>query len=44
MNLTDYCHVQIASLPPEALALYRQRVDPLAKRWYDDALAAASRS
>ena len=39
VNLTDYCHVVIASLPPEALALYRQRVDALAQNWYDEGLA-----
>ncbi|MGD9723690.1 MAG: PQQ-binding-like beta-propeller repeat protein [Pirellulales bacterium] len=35
VNLTDYCHVQIAALPAEALALYRQRVDALAENWYE---------
>ncbi|HEV3138518.1 MAG TPA: PQQ-binding-like beta-propeller repeat protein, partial [Pirellulales bacterium] len=35
----DYCHIQTASLPAEALALYRQRVDPLAQQWYDEAMA-----
>jgi outer membrane protein assembly factor BamB len=40
VNLADYCHVQIAGLPPEALALYRQRVDALAQTWYDEAIAA----
>lgn len=39
VNLTDYCHVQIASLPDEALTLYRQRVDGVAKTWYDDGVA-----
>ncbi|MEX0679007.1 MAG: PQQ-binding-like beta-propeller repeat protein [Pirellulales bacterium] len=39
VNLADFCHVQIASLPGEALALYRQRVDPLAQTWYDEGLA-----
>lgn len=39
VNLADYCHVQIASLPGEALALYRQRVDTLADQWYQDALS-----
>ncbi len=42
INLTDYCHVQIASLPDEALALYRQRVDPLAQKWYDEGMARRS--
>lgn len=39
VNLADYCHVQIASLPDEALALYRQRVDALAEQWYQEALS-----
>lgn len=39
VNLADFCHVQIASLPGEALALYRQRVDSLAQTWYDEGLA-----
>ncbi|NQU24040.1 MAG: PQQ-binding-like beta-propeller repeat protein [Candidatus Nealsonbacteria bacterium] len=33
--LRDYGHLQIASMPAEALALYRSRVDSLAKKWYD---------
>jgi outer membrane protein assembly factor BamB len=37
--LADYCHVQLAALPAEALDLYRRRVDPLAKRWYEEGLA-----
>lgn len=39
VNLADYCQVQIASLPPEGLALYRERVDPLAQKWYEEGLA-----
>ncbi len=39
VNMAQYCQVQIASLPDEALALYRQRVDPLAAKWYEDGLA-----
>jgi tetratricopeptide (TPR) repeat protein len=39
VNLADFCHVQIAALPDEALALYRQRVDALAQAWYDEGLA-----
>ena len=38
VNLADYCHVQISALPPEALALYRQRVDPVAETWYREGL------
>ncbi len=38
VNLADYCHLQISGLPDEALALYRQRVDPMAQQWYHEAL------
>ena len=34
ISLADYCHLQIAALEPDALALYRQRVDPLAESMY----------
>ncbi len=33
----DYGHRLIAALPSEALALYRARVDPLARQWYEQA-------
>lgn len=39
VNLTDYCHAQIAALPPAALTLYRQRVDALAQKWYEQGIA-----
>ena len=39
VNLADYCHVQIAGLPAEGLALYRQRVDASAQAAYEQALA-----
>ncbi len=37
----ELCHLRLAMahrLAPEALASYRRRVDPLARRWYDDAV------
>ncbi len=36
-SVRDICHLTLASWleRPEALALYRSRVDPLARRWYD---------
>lgn len=40
ISLRDYCHLRLASLPPEALGLYRSRVDPQANRWYEEALPA----
>ena len=39
LTLRDYCHLQIAQLPPAALQLYRDRVDPLARRWYEQGVA-----
>ena len=39
INLADYCQAQIAALPPPALALYRQRVDPQAAQWLERGLA-----
>lgn len=39
INVRDFCHQKICSLPAEALALYRRRVDPQARRWYDQGLA-----
>jgi hypothetical protein len=40
INLADYCHLQIAALPAPALELYRRRVDPVAKKWYDEGIAS----
>jgi hypothetical protein len=40
VSVADYCHLQIAALPAEALELYRGRVDPLAGKWYADGIAA----
>ena len=34
VNVRDYCHLKVAALPPEALALYRARVDQVAADWY----------
>jgi outer membrane protein assembly factor BamB/tetratricopeptide (TPR) repeat protein len=39
VNLGQYCQVQIAALPDEALTLYRERVDATAQALYDQALA-----
>ncbi len=38
VNLADYCHVQIASLPDAGLSLYRQRVDASARAAYEEAV------
>jgi hypothetical protein len=39
VTLRTYCHLQIASLPAEGLAVYRQRVDTLAEQWYRDGIS-----
>ena len=39
INLSDACQMQLAALPPEALRLYRRRVDTLAQKWYEEGLA-----
>ena len=31
--------MQLAALPPEALKLYRRRVDPVAQKWYEEGIA-----
>jgi outer membrane protein assembly factor BamB/tetratricopeptide (TPR) repeat protein len=35
----DFCQLQLASLPPDGLALYRGQVDPLARNWYEQGIA-----
>lgn len=35
VSLRDYCQIQLAGLPPEALELYRARVDPSAAKLYE---------
>jgi outer membrane protein assembly factor BamB len=39
VSLQTYCNLQLARLPAEGLAAYRRRVDPLAKRLYEDGIA-----
>ena len=43
VSIRDYCQLQLVSLPPEALALYRSRVDGVAKRWYEEGVANRDR-
>lgn len=38
VSLADYCQAQLAALPEDALALYRERVDDLARAWYEEGL------
>jgi outer membrane protein assembly factor BamB len=40
VNLSDACQMQLAALPPEALTLYRRRVDSIAQKWYQEGIAA----
>lgn len=37
--LRTYCHWRIAQLPAEALTLYRDRVDSVARSWYEEGVA-----
>ena len=39
VGLREYCQMQLASLPPDALKLYRFRVDPVVRKWYEDGVA-----
>jgi len=39
VSVRDYCQLQLVSLPPEALALYRSLVDPMAQKWYEEGVA-----
>lgn len=43
VSVRDYCHLQVAALPPEALALYRSRIDPSARQWYEEGVARRDR-
>ena len=44
VNLSDACQMQLAALPPEALKLYRRRIDPVRKSGTMKVLAAATRN
>ncbi len=39
VSLSDACQMQLAALPPEALKLYRRRIDPVAQRWCEEGIA-----
>jgi outer membrane protein assembly factor BamB len=43
ISVRDYCHLQLAAAPHEALELYRRRVDPLAQQWYEQGIAGHDR-
>jgi len=38
IRLRDYCHLQLASMPGEALHLYRSQVDSAARQWYEQGI------
>ncbi|MFN0056702.1 MAG: PQQ-binding-like beta-propeller repeat protein [Planctomycetales bacterium] len=40
VSVQTYCDILLSSLPAEGLALYRTRIDPVARRWFDAAQAA----
>ena len=43
VSLREWCQLQLAALPPEALKLYRARVDPVAQKWYEQGIAERNR-
>ena len=44
VSLREWCQLQLAALPPEALKLYRARVDPVAQKWYEQGIAERNRT
>ena len=38
VNLSDACQMRLAAMPPEALSLYRRRVDPVAQKWCEEGI------
>lgn len=44
LSLREVCQMLISELPPDALKLYRDRVDPAARRLYDEANTSAGES
>ena len=43
VGLREYGRLRLAHLPPEALEVYRGRVDPLARQWYEQGRAELDR-
>jgi outer membrane protein assembly factor BamB len=39
LSVRDYCHLQLSSLPPDGLAVYRSQLDPAARAWYEQGIA-----
>jgi len=40
LSVRDYCQLQYAELPAAGLMIYRQLVDPQAKKWYEQGIAS----
>src|SRR5262245_48188063 len=34
VTVRDYCHIQLAAMPPKAIEQYRQRIDAQAEAWF----------
>jgi outer membrane protein assembly factor BamB/tetratricopeptide (TPR) repeat protein len=43
VSVRDYCHLRLSQMPKQALALYRSRIDPVARKWYEDGLRRLDR-
>ncbi len=44
LNVATRCQVLLSRMPPNGLATYRRRVDPLAKRWFENWQRTGDRS
>ena len=42
LRVSEYCQNLLAGFPREAIVFYREKVDPRAKRWFEQALAESS--
>ena len=43
VGVRDFVNLQLANLPPEALELFRRRVDPMARGWFEEGVAKRDR-
>ena len=44
ITVREACQMRLAALPPEALKLYRSRIDAVAERWYAEGVRTRDRS
>jgi len=42
LRVSEYCQNLLAAFPREAIVIYREKVDPRAQRWFEQALAESS--